>query len=120
MAAGAGSEAISDILSVPGASNTLIEAHIPYNRASFVNYLAKVPKQHVSKTTGRLLAGRAFTRAKRLLPNYPNVVGVSCTATLVTTREMRGEHRAYLVAWQPFRVVSFCFLLENGARTLQE
>ncbi|MBX7253894.1 MAG: hypothetical protein K1X50_18075, partial [Candidatus Promineofilum sp.] len=59
-AAGAGSQALADLLGVPGASRTLLEALIPYTADAFDEFLGGAPEQYVSAETGRRMAGRAL------------------------------------------------------------
>lgn len=116
-AAGAGSQALADLLGVPGASRTLLEALIPYAADSFDEFLGRAPEQYVSATTGRMMAGRSLARAHHLreLETYP-LVGLACTATIVTDRPKRGEHRAHVAAWTPARLTARMLHLEKGAR----
>ena len=114
--AGAGSQALSHLLSVAGASRTLLEALVPYHEASFDEFLGQSPAQYVSDETACLMAGRAYTRARWLLPTDFPVLGVACTATIATDRRKRGEHRAHIAIWQPEKLVSQCILLEKGSR----
>jgi len=116
-AAGAGSQALADLLGVPGASRTLLEALIPYAADSFDEFLGRVPEQYVSAETGRRMAGRALARAHHLreLEPWP-LVGLGCTATIVTDRPKRGEHRAHVAAWSPARLTAWTLYLEKGAR----
>jgi hypothetical protein len=116
-AAGAGSQALADLLGVPGASRTMLEALIPYSADSFDEFLGQTPEQYVSAETGRRMAGRALARARRLreLETWP-LVGLACTATIVTDRPKKGEHRAHVVAWTPARLTAWTLHLEKGAR----
>lgn len=116
-AAGAGSQALADLLGVPGASRTLLEALIPYAADSFDEFLGQSPEQYVSAETGRRMAGRALARAHHLreLEAFP-IVGLACTATIVTDRPKRGEHRAHVAAWTPARLSVWTLHLEKGAR----
>lgn len=116
-AAGAGSRALADLLSVPGASRTLLEALIPYAADSFDEFLGRAPEQYVAAATGRMMAGRALARAYHLreLESYP-IVGLACTATIVTDRPKRGEHRAHVAVWSPERLIAWTLYLEKGAR----
>ncbi len=118
VAAGAGTQALSDLLGVAGASRTLLEALIPYSEAAFADFLGQTPPQFVASTTARLLAGRAFTRARWLdaEPNNPPVIGLACTATIVTDRPKRGEHRAYIAVWKAERLLWHELHLDKGAR----
>lgn len=116
-AAGAGSQALADLLGVPGASRTLLEALIPYAADSFDEFLGRTPEQYVSAETGRRMAGRALARAHHLreLETFP-IVGLACTAAIVTDRPKRGEHRAHVAAWTPGRLTAWALHLEKGAR----
>ena len=116
-AAGAGSRALADLLAVPGASRTLLEALIPYAADSFDEFLGLRPDQYVSADTGRRMAGRALARARHLreLETWP-LVGLACTAAVVTDRPKKGEHRAHVAAWSPERLRAHTLRLEKGAR----
>lgn len=114
--AGAGTQALSDLLGVAGASRTLLEALVPYSEASFDEFLEQTPQQYVADEAARLMAGRAYTRARWLLPSAYPMVGLACTATIVTDRPKRGEHRAYIAAWRPTELVCQCLRLEKESR----
>ena len=116
-AAGAGSRALADLLGVPGASRTLLEALIPYAADSFDEFLGLRPEQYVSEETGRRMAGRALARARHLreLEAWP-LVGLGCTAAIVTDRPKKGEHRAHVAAWSPERLRVHTLHLAKGAR----
>jgi len=116
-AAGAGSQALADLLGVPGASRTLLEALIPYTADAFDEFLGGAPEQYVSAETGRRMAGRALARARHLreLAAWP-LIGLGCTATIVTDRPKKGEHRAHVAAWTPARLSVYALHLDKGAR----
>lgn len=116
VAAGAGTEALSNLLGVAGATRTLLEALVPYSKAAFDEFLGQTPAKYVTERTARLMAGRAFTRARWLDGKDNPVVGIACTATIVTDRPKRGEHRAYIAAWQPDRLVEYGVHLNKGYR----
>lgn len=116
VAAGAGTGALSDLLGVAGATRTLLEALIPYSEAAFDEFLGQKPPQYVANETARLLAGRAFTRARWLNPKETRVLGLACTATIVTDRPKRGQHRAHIATWQPARLICHQIQLHKGAR----
>jgi len=118
--AGAGTQGLAWLLGVPGASRTLIEALVPYDWQASADFLGQAPEQHVSADTARLLAGRALTRARLLRQKGEQVLGLACTATIVTDRPKRGEHRAHIATWQPERVVSYTLHLGKGRRDRQQ
>ncbi len=120
VAAGAGSLALADLLSVAGASRTLLEALIPYSEASFDEFLGQTPDKYVTPEVASLLAGRAYARARRLAPAGHPVIGLACTATISTDRPKRGEHRAHIATWQQDSVAAYDVYLEKGGRSRHE
>jgi hypothetical protein len=113
--AGAGTQAISWLLSVAGASRTLLEALVPYSESAFDDFLGRTPDKYVAQETAGYLGGRAFTRARQL-SSGTHQVGLSCTATIITEQPKRGEHRAYLSTWRSDRVCHYRLYLKKGAR----
>jgi hypothetical protein len=114
--AGAGTVAIAWILGVAGASRTLLEALVPYDESSFNDFLGQRPAQYVAPETAGLLAGRAVNRARRLSDGSEPVIGLACTATIVTDRPKRGEHRAHISAWTAERIIHHSLHMHKGAR----
>lgn len=98
--AGGGSLALSHLLTTPGASTTVVEAHFPYSRESFDLYLGKKPHGYCHKKVTLDLAMKAQERLRSLKPEGPrkNQVGIALTASLSTLREKKGEERFYLAA----------------------
>ncbi len=118
--AGGGTQTLSALLSVAGASRTLLEAIVPYSEAAFNEFLGQSPAKYVAPETARLLAGRAYTRARWLDTEAHPVIGLACTATIVTDRPKRGEHRAFIATWQPKQMVTYGLYLEKGERDRTE
>jgi len=114
--AGAGTQAVAWILGVAGASRTLLEALVPYEESSFNDFLGQKPDQYVSPETAGLLAGRAVNRAMQLWHGPEPVIGLACTATIVTDRPKRGEHRAHICAWTAGQIIHHSLHLHKGAR----
>ena len=92
---GGGTQAVADLLGVPGASHTILEALVPYSEASLTEYLGSRMEQAVCEATAVAMAQVALRRATRLSAN-PSVLGVSCTASLATNRPKKGIHRAHI------------------------
>lgn len=113
--AGAGAYALAWLLGVAGASRTLLEALVPYDWAAFDDFLGQTPPQYVSLPTARLMAGRALSRG-RWLHGDEMVIGLACTATIVTDRPKLGEHRAHIATWQTTAVHSYSLTLDKGRR----
>ena len=114
---GGGSQAIADLLAVPGASRTVLEALVPYSDKSMTEFLGASPTQAVSIETAAALAQRAYQRACSLreAEEIP-VVGLSCTATLVTDRPKKGDHRAHVGLCTIEYTQVFSLTLQKGAR----
>lgn len=95
--AGGGSQALADLFVVPGASRTVLEALVPYSDRSMREFLGHEPEQAVSAKTAAALARKAYERALALRPDDDvPVLGIACTAALVTDRPRKGEHRAHV------------------------
>ncbi|GFR43469.1 hypothetical protein Agub_g4553, partial [Astrephomene gubernaculifera] len=77
-------QSISWLLSVPGASATVLEASVPYARDSLVDILGKDPEQYCSAATAAAMAAAAYRRAAQLSSFGSSVVGVGATCALAT------------------------------------
>jgi hypothetical protein len=114
--AGAGTQAVAWLLGVAGASRTLLEALVPYDESSFNDFLGQVPGQYVAPETAGLLAGRAVNRAQSLSKGPEPVIGLACTATIVTDRPKLGPHRAHICAWTAEKIIHHSLHLHKGTR----
>lgn len=113
---GGGSLAVSDLLCVPGASEFLLEAVVPYAPRSMTDWLKREPEQFCSRETALAMAVVAWQRAQQLSADPANAIGVGCTASLVSKRTKRGDHRAW-VAIQTSRATRLTALtLSKGSR----
>ena len=72
----AGAQAIADLLVVPGASRTLLEAAVPYSQAAMVAWLGGRPDQFCSSTTARAMAVAALVR-REYAPAAASLAGVA-------------------------------------------
>ena len=117
---GGGAQALADLLAVPGASRTLLEAVVPYSEKSLEAFLGSPPVQSVSVETAAALAQAAYRRAMILRENDSvPVIGLSCTATLVTDRPKKGDHRAHIGLCTAQRTRVYSLTLQKGARDRQ-
>ncbi len=114
--AGAGTEALSNLLGVAGATRTMLEAIVPYSKAAMDEYLGTSPQKYVTSETANLLAGRAYTRARWLETESLPSIGLACSATIITDRPKRGEHRAHISCWHPYCLSQYSIYLDKGAR----
>jgi hypothetical protein len=93
--AGGGARAAALLLDVPGASRSVLEVVVPYHEQALAEFLGRRPGQFCSAATSGEMALRAYERAAWLAPGE-RAVGLGCTATLVTDRPKRGDHRVFL------------------------
>lgn len=104
---GGGVAAVTDLLGVPGASRTVLEVLVPYAETSLRELTGPGPEEAgagaVSQTMAEAMAAACLARARHLAPDAPDdaVIGVACTAALVTDRPRRGAHRAHLAVARP-------------------
>ena len=167
---GGGTVVLADLLTVPGGSQTLIEAAVPYSHESISNYIGRVPERFCCSRTARNLAMTAFYHARKILrfealhkQGYVNpeqvspkavdvshelsgvsdsaiirsfqfvepedidesgicqhVIGIGCTASLVTDRQKMGAHRIYVAVQTLQQTIQFSLQLQKGARTRWE
>jgi len=91
---GGGSSALNALLTTPGASRFVADAHIPYSPEALERFLSEKPEQSVSLSTARALAEKAFNAGQA--GSLSCIMGVACTAALQTDRERRGVDRAFI------------------------
>lgn len=114
---GGGAQAIADLLAVPGASKTVLEALVPYSERSLTEFLGQTPNQAVSIETATAMAKTAYQRAAFLRETTAvPVIGLSCTATLATDRPKKGDHRAHIGQCSANGTRVFSLTLQKGAR----
>ena len=68
VSSGGGTNAISEILKVPGASNSVLEAYVPYAKESLDHYLLRQPDHYCSLDTTLSMAAKAYSAAKKIDP----------------------------------------------------
>lgn len=122
---GGGTLLLSELLTTPGASATVLEARVPYAAPAMEEILGRTPEQACSDATARAMAMAAFQRARRLGAGADaendggRPFGLACTASLATTRAKRGEHRAH-VAIQTETATYGAHLTFDGDREEEE
>ncbi len=94
---GGGSDTLAQLLGVPGASRTILEAIIPYSQKALCRWLGGTPDQFCSPRTARAMAMSGFLRACQYEdPERAPLAGIGVTASLATDRPKRGPHRIHL------------------------
>ena len=114
--AGAGTQAIAWLLSVAGASRSVLELGVPYAAPALAELVGYAPEQAVSRQTALDMARAAYRRALRLREGGAPVAGVACTATIATDRTKRGEHRCHVAYWTGSGSAVFSLRFEKGLR----
>ncbi|KAG6474082.1 hypothetical protein ZIOFF_068006 [Zingiber officinale] len=141
---GGASQALGWLMSMPGASNTVLEVVVPYSRKSMIQLLGKTPTQFASLQTAEEMALSAYNRALKLSravasfhlfslegsttmvwkksgscnidiePGCLPVLGVGFTGSLATTYSKHGDHRFSPLVKMPLPL----FPLSDGSRHL--
>ncbi len=114
---GGGTQALADLLAVPGASKTVLEALVPYSDPALAEFLRTAPMQAVSVETAAAMAQAAYRRAQQLRDQVTTpVIGLACTATLATDRPKKGDHRAHVGLCTANSTIVYSLTLTKGAR----
>jgi hypothetical protein len=113
---GAGTQAVAWLLGVSGASRTILEVIVPYGRLSMQDFLGFEPEQSAAAETARQLARQAYRRARAQLEDDSPPVGVACAATIATDRPKRGDHRAFVCAWDEHAATTWSLTFHKGLR----
>jgi nicotinamide mononucleotide (NMN) deamidase PncC len=127
VATGAGSDFIRTLLSVGGASSTVLEAVVPYAVEAQGKYLGYDMHASVHPSSARDFALTALERAVAMCAaqagggqRQPQAVGLAVTASLATNRQRRGANRALIaVAVEGGRVKLYEVSLEKERRDRQ-
>ena len=113
---GGGSSALNALLTTPGASRFVVEAHVPYSTEALERFLGEVPAQSVSPETARALAETAF---KFQVSGF-KFLAVACSAALQTDRERRGDDRAFICIKTAESEKVYALFLSKTSREEQE
>jgi CRP-like cAMP-binding protein len=119
VASGGGTRAIAMLLDVPGGGQSILEARVPYSARAFDEYLGCQPESYCSAETSREMARRAYERAQWLAPQE-SVIGVGCTASLVSDRPKRGDHRLHVSFVSAASLQTYSLVLTKQARARAE
>jgi nicotinamide mononucleotide (NMN) deamidase PncC len=114
---GGGTAAISRLLGVPGGSRSVLEAVVPYANAALTAWLSREPDAYCSADTALMMAAVAWQRAARLAGAGQNVIGIACTASLVSDTPKRGAHRCWIATQSASETRLAHLDLNKGARS---
>lgn len=117
---GGASQALGWLMSVPGASSTVLEAVVPYSRMSMVQLLGKVPASFAAQETSDSMALLAYNRALKLAVTGIPVSGIGFAGALSSNASKRGEHRCYVSARTSHHMWRSNITLSKGLRNREE
>lgn len=119
---GGASQALGWLMSVPGATNTVLEVVVPYSRMSMIQLLGKIPTHYCSQQTAEEMALLAYNRALKLSsPGIGSpVLGVGFTGSLASTHAKLGDHRFHLSTRTSDRLWVSTVTLSKGMRTREQ
>jgi hypothetical protein len=101
---GGASQSVGSLLSMEGASATVLEVRVPYAMQAQDELLGRVPEKYVCCETARDLARLAYVRAVHLTRTGSPVVGLGVECSLVSGRPKRGLHQCFVVAYSSEQV----------------
>ncbi len=117
---GAGTLFLTWLHSVAGSSQTVLEASNRYAKASLTSVLGFTPVKFSSSKVAKILAQRAFARVHELAKlenlNDRPLLGLACTASIVTSKQKQGQHSCYVAIADNLGVVSYELILQKGTR----
>ena len=113
---GGGAQSISWLLTVPGASRTILEMLVPYSEPALTDFLGERPHQIASVETSEAMSRQAYSRAVELAEADIPLVGVGCTAAIATDRPKRGPHRVHVARCTSDSVITYSLEFTKGLR----
>ncbi|XP_047341238.1 uncharacterized protein LOC124944935 [Impatiens glandulifera] len=117
---GGASQIVGWLLSVPGASNTVLEVVVPYSRMSLIQLLGKVPSQFTNRQMAEEMALMAYNRALKLSRPGSPVLGVGFTGSLATSYAKHGDHRFHIATRTADRLLMSSVTLCKGLRNREQ
>ncbi|DBA84041.1 TPA: hypothetical protein ACH3X1_006523 [Trebouxia sp. C0004] len=110
------SQALTWLLTVPGASKTVLESRVPYAQSALHNILGQSTVNYASVDTANSMAKAAYQQAAKLSPFGASIVGVGCTCALMTDRIKKGDHKAFIATHTGSVTRSYSLQLTKGKR----
>lgn len=113
---GAGSQALQWLLSVGGASATVLEMVVPYSQRALEDYLGWLPEKFVSQAAAQALAAAAYARGLHYSESGERLLAVACTAAIATNRPKKGAHHAVVCVRNHESITTHSLELKKGLR----
>jgi hypothetical protein len=111
---GGGASVAGELLSVPGGSRTVLEIAVPYHEQALAEFLGSRPDSYCTAAASGAMAKRALQRARWLA--LGEVFGLGCTASLVSDRPKRGDHRVHVSTAGRESLRTWSLTLNKGER----
>ena len=120
VATGGGMQSISWLLSVPGASKTMVFVEVPYSITAVRKFTGQ-SKSFVNIETAYNFAQNAYQKSNNLLetPNK-NVLGIGWSSALTTNRIRRGKNVCYIALCTNTQEIGVFLELKKDIRTRWE
>ena len=132
---GGGIQSIPTFLTVPGASACILSAEVPYAIAAsqklVYEYTSSSEESGCTRDKAVQLAKAAYLKCGQLLlkdnchninehiNDISGVLGVACTAALVSSIPKRGDHRCHVAVYSDSACASYSITLSKGRRDRQ-
>ncbi|KAJ4462482.1 putative cytidylyltransferase domain protein [Paratrimastix pyriformis] len=116
--AGGGIACVQGLMGQPGASKTVLEAMSPYSLAVSLTTACKMAQVAYRRACNYRL--RQLAKEGVVQPSLKGLVGLSLTATLVTDRPKKGDHRAHICMYDGVAARFLSVTLDKGARNRAE
>ena len=119
--AGGGQSFIGDFTKIPGASNTMIGALVPYHQSVFTDFVGYTPAQFVANETARRLALASYKVCLKAGVEMNYAIGVGATSAIVKDNERAGrEHKFFVATHSDAATRIFSLILKQGRNRAQE
>ena len=87
-------QALTWLLTLPGASRTVLESRVPYAQSALQEALKFPTSSYASVGTAVDMAKAAYKQAAQLSDIGTSIIGIGCTCALMTDRVKKGDHKA--------------------------
>eukprot|EP01104_Vermistella_antarctica_P013517 TRINITY_DN4102_c0_g1_i1.p1 TRINITY_DN4102_c0_g1~~TRINITY_DN4102_c0_g1_i1.p1 ORF type:complete len:437 (+),score=56.95 TRINITY_DN4102_c0_g1_i1:58-1368(+) len=114
---GGGAQALYWVQASTGASRSIIETACPYDSRALRHFLGHPPsfRKTTSPHVSRQLAACCFSRARMFGKPHERLIGVGCTASLITDRPRMGKHEAFVSTWNESQIYTYHVSLDKGS-----
>ena len=122
VSSGGGTNAISSLLKVPGASNTILETYVPYSKKSMDLFLNKKPDHYCSLDTCLSMSANAYKKSIEIENDTKTkyLIGIAVTASLATTYKKIGDHKFFIVIQTDSYTKTISCILNKNTRSREE